>query len=124
MEVTVNSYFSGAGLMDCGLLLGGLNIQQSFEIDKLCCNTLRKNFTHDIIEQDITQKRVKDEKDCDVHFHIGPNYDYDYDYDDYERKSGAIGTLRVKPRFTDYYYDFLNNHNLKKNDTLKKRFLD
>jgi hypothetical protein len=41
-----NSYFSGAGLMDIGLRLGGVEIQQRFEIDPVCCATQRLNFTH------------------------------------------------------------------------------
>lgn len=34
MKPIVNSYFSGAGLMDLGLELGGSEVQQSFEIDR------------------------------------------------------------------------------------------
>lgn len=64
--ITVNSYFSGAGLMDYGLQLGGLKIQQSFELDQTCCKTLRKNFDHDVICCDITEKLVADEKPCEV----------------------------------------------------------
>ena len=64
--IAVNSYFSGAGLFDIGLRDGGLKIQQSFEIDKICCETLRKNFDHDVIESDISQKLVFDDEECDV----------------------------------------------------------
>jgi DNA (cytosine-5)-methyltransferase 1 len=62
----VNSYFSGAGLMDYGLCAGGLEIQQSFEIDKVCCDTLKKNFAHDVVCCDITKKLVAAENPCDV----------------------------------------------------------
>jgi DNA (cytosine-5)-methyltransferase 1 len=62
----VNSYFSGAGLFDIGLSLGGLTIQQSFEIDPVCCDTQRKNFSHEIVQSDITQKEVLKDKDCSV----------------------------------------------------------
>ena len=41
MSPVTNSYFSGAGLMDLGLSLGGVSIQQSFEIDANCCATMR-----------------------------------------------------------------------------------
>ncbi len=61
-----NSYFSGAGLMDIGLRLGGIEIQQSFEIDSICCATQRLNFTHAVVECDIRQKLVALEKTCDV----------------------------------------------------------
>jgi DNA (cytosine-5)-methyltransferase 1 len=66
MTITVNSYFSGAGLMDYGFQLGGLAIQQSFEIDRTCSDTLRANFAHDVVQCDITQKCVADEMPCDV----------------------------------------------------------
>jgi len=64
--ITANSYFSGAGLFDIGLILGGLNIGQSFELDPVCCETQRMNFDHEIIECDITQKTVMADKGSDV----------------------------------------------------------
>lgn len=66
MPIAVNSYFSGAGLMDLGLHQAGLDLQQSFEIDPDCCATLRANFTHEIVQADLTQKLVEQEKPCDV----------------------------------------------------------
>lgn len=66
MKILANSYFSGAGLCDLGLSQAGICIQQSFEIDQICCETLRANFNHDVARCDITQKQVKDEKDCHV----------------------------------------------------------
>lgn len=50
MSALVNSYFSGAGLLDLGLHLAGLRLQQSFEIDPVCCATLRRNFNHYVVE--------------------------------------------------------------------------
>lgn len=64
--ILVNSYFSGAGLMDIGLRLGGLTLQQSFEIDTLCCETMRSNFSHEVVQCDITKKLVLDDKECHV----------------------------------------------------------
>lgn len=64
--ILTNSYFSGAGLMDIGLELGGLTVQQSFEIDAKCVATARANFHHEILECDITKKLVEGEKPCDV----------------------------------------------------------
>jgi DNA (cytosine-5)-methyltransferase 1 len=58
MNITVNSYFSGAGLFDIGLQEGGLHIGQSFEIDKTCCDTQRFNFSHDVVQGDIRDKTV------------------------------------------------------------------
>ncbi len=66
MNIMVNSYFSGAGLFDLGIMNGGLNIQQSFEIDKVCCETQLRNFTHEVIEGDIRNKTVLQDKECHV----------------------------------------------------------
>lgn len=66
MTILTNSYFSGAGLMDLGLLRGGLALQQSFEIDPVCCSTLRRNFTHEVAQIDITRKTVAADKRCNV----------------------------------------------------------
>ena len=65
-RILANTYFSGAGLMDIGLETGGLTLQQSFEIDGLCCATMRRNFSHEVVQTDITKKLVQDEKPCHV----------------------------------------------------------
>ena len=44
MTVTVNSYFSGAGLMDIGLMQAGIQINQAFELDKKAVDTYRHNI--------------------------------------------------------------------------------
>src|SRR2546430_2869374 len=62
--ILTNSYFSGAGVMDIGLQSGGLTMQQSFEIDALCCDTLRRNFSPEVRLGDITKKLVQFEKEC------------------------------------------------------------
>jgi DNA (cytosine-5)-methyltransferase 1 len=64
--VLTNTYFSGAGLMDVGLQAGGLTLQQSFEIDALCCDTMRQNFSHEVVQCDITKKLVLVDKECHV----------------------------------------------------------
>ena len=64
--ILANTYFSGAGLMDIGLQAGGLTLQQSFEIEALCCDTLRRNFSHEVVQCDITKKLVQSEKECHV----------------------------------------------------------
>jgi DNA (cytosine-5)-methyltransferase 1 len=66
IPILANTYFSGAGLMDIGLQAGGLTLQQSFEIEALCCNTLRRNFSHEVVQCDITKKLVSSEKECHV----------------------------------------------------------
>jgi len=65
-SILTNTYFSGAGLMDVGLQAGGLTLQQSFEIDQVCCDTMRQNFSHQVVRCDITRKLVYDEKECHV----------------------------------------------------------
>jgi DNA (cytosine-5)-methyltransferase 1 len=64
--ILTNTYFSGAGLMDIGLKASGLTLQQSFEIDTVCCNTMRQNFSQDVVQCDITKKLVLADKDCHV----------------------------------------------------------
>lgn len=63
---TAKSYFSGAGLMDYGMALSGVNIVQSLEIDKQSVKILKANFRHDIIEKDITVQTVLDQPETDV----------------------------------------------------------
>jgi len=65
--ITAKSYFSGAGGMDLGLTQAGINILESYEIDKTCCETLRNNFTHEVHETDISKITVLDQQDADVY---------------------------------------------------------
>ena len=66
MQILANTYFSGAGLMDIGLQSGGLTLQQSFEIEAVWCETQRRNFSHEVVQCDITKKLVQSEKECHV----------------------------------------------------------
>ena len=52
--------------MDIGLKAGGLTLQQSFEIDSVCCETMRWNFSHEVVQCDITKKLVLADKECYV----------------------------------------------------------
>ena len=61
-----NSYYSGGGLFDIGLQSAGIQIGQSFEIEPVCCQTQRLNFSHEVVQCDITQKLVKADKSCDL----------------------------------------------------------
>lgn len=72
MNIITNSYFSGAGLFVIGLSLGGLEVNQSFELDPVCCETQRLNFSRTIRECNISNKLVLDEEDCDVMVGIYP----------------------------------------------------
>lgn len=70
--ITAKSYFSGAGGMDLGMTEAGINVVESFEIDKYACMTLRKNFSHKINECDITKITVLDQQDADVYIGTYP----------------------------------------------------
>ena len=76
MQITAKSYFSGAGGMDLGIEESGINIIESYEIDKKCCNTLRKNFKHHVNEAVITQITVLDQNDADVYIGTFPRTRY------------------------------------------------
>lgn len=65
--VTAKSYFSGAGGMDLGLIQSGINITHSFEIDSICCETLRNNFRHKIHQEDISKITVLDQQDAEIY---------------------------------------------------------
>lgn len=72
MGITAKSYFSGAGGMDLGIKEAGINILESFEIDKKCCDTLRNNFNHKVNECDIAKITVLDQQDADVYIGTFP----------------------------------------------------
>lgn len=65
--ITAKSYFSGAGGMDLGLVKAGINVLQSYEIDTTCIETLRNNFEHEILQEDISKITVLDQKDADIY---------------------------------------------------------
>ncbi|MFC6441060.1 DNA cytosine methyltransferase [Bowmanella sp. JS7-9] len=66
MSIKINSYFSGAGLMDVGLMQAGCQIQTAFEIDKNACATYRANLGDHITQVDISQLLVTEQPDCDA----------------------------------------------------------
>lgn len=63
---TANSYFSGAGGLDIGLVEAGINILQSLEIEKNCIATHRRNFDHKCLHMDITKALVMEQGDADI----------------------------------------------------------
>lgn len=66
MRPTVKSYFSGAGGLDLGLIEGGCDVIQSLEYDTACCETLRKNVSHNVVSMDIRGVTVLDQMASDV----------------------------------------------------------
>lgn len=64
-----NSYFSGAGLFDIGLMMGGVKIQQSIDVDPAATDCMKSNphyFGHSIITGAIEDKIVLEQPYCDV----------------------------------------------------------
>lgn len=65
----VNSYFSGMGLMDIGLMKAGLNVRQSIDLDIDATNSMKLNrhiFNHQVVNKDIRDMKVLTQCDCDV----------------------------------------------------------
>lgn len=62
--ITVNSYFSGAGMMDLGLMNAGLEIGQAFELDSAACKTYRANIGDHVQECDISQELILEQESC------------------------------------------------------------
>ncbi len=66
---TANSYFSGGGGLDCGIIQAGVKIQQSMDLDPKATATMLMNkqyFSHSVITGDLTEKTVLDQPDCDI----------------------------------------------------------
>ena len=70
--IEVNSYFSGAGLMDIGLMQAGLNINQAFELDASACKTYRHNLGEHMKQCDISHELVLENDSCDGMFFTYP----------------------------------------------------
>jgi DNA (cytosine-5)-methyltransferase 1 len=69
MTPTANSYFSGMGLMDMGLMQAGVHVQQSVDLDIDAINSMKLNshyFQHDIIHRDIATMTVMDQPESDM----------------------------------------------------------
>ncbi|HEJ7906684.1 MAG: DNA cytosine methyltransferase [Serratia marcescens] len=65
MNITVNSYFCGAGLMDIGLMDAGIKVNQAFELDADACKTYRHNLGDHVKQCDISQELVFEQDTCD-----------------------------------------------------------
>lgn len=64
--IEVNSYFSGAGLMDIGLMEAGIHINQAFELDANACKTYSHNLGDHIKHCDLTTELVLEQDTCDA----------------------------------------------------------
>jgi len=63
--ISVNSYFSGAGLMDVGLQRAGIHINQAFELDSDACKTYSHNLGDHVKLCDISDELVLEQDSCD-----------------------------------------------------------
>ncbi|MEQ1678720.1 MAG: DNA cytosine methyltransferase, partial [Chitinophagaceae bacterium] len=75
MTPTAKSYFSGAGLMDIGLMQAGINIIQSVDLDKRAVKTMQMNshyFRHRIVWDDVKEMTVLDQPPSDIHVFTYP----------------------------------------------------
>lgn len=88
MKIYAKSYFSGAGGMDLGIHESGIELVASYEIDKTCCETLRRNFRHEINQEDITKITVLDQKDADVFIGTFPCTKYSTAADIHNTRTG------------------------------------
>lgn len=68
-QPTANSYFSGMGGMDIGLMQAGVKINFSLDLDPKATESMKRNphyFGHEVINADITQRTVLDQPGADV----------------------------------------------------------
>jgi DNA (cytosine-5)-methyltransferase 1 len=66
---TANSYFSGCGGLDIGLMQAGVNIIQSLDIDKKAIDIMRNNpdyFGHTMLQEDMTEKLLEGQPQTDI----------------------------------------------------------
>jgi DNA (cytosine-5)-methyltransferase 1 len=64
--ITANSYFSGIGMLDLGLMQAGIIISSAFEMDSSACKTYRANHQHKLVQCDLTQQLVMEQDSCDL----------------------------------------------------------
>ncbi len=86
--IEINSYFSGAGLMDIGLIEAGLKINQAFELDPDACKTYRQNLGDHMKECDITTELVLEQDSCDAMVFTYPCTKYSPIADIHNTRSG------------------------------------
>ena len=63
--ISINSYFSGAGLMDVGLMRSGVHINQAFELDADACKTYEHNLGDHVKRCDLSGEMVLEQDSCD-----------------------------------------------------------
>lgn len=53
-------------MFDIGFNLAGIELEESFEIDAVCCKVQRENFSHKVTKVDLKQKLVASDMETDV----------------------------------------------------------
>lgn len=69
MIPTAKSYFSGAGLMDIGMMQAGVNVIQSLDLDKNAIAAMKRNpqyFSHKILRRDMKDVLVLEQDRTDM----------------------------------------------------------
>lgn len=61
-----NTYFSGMGIGDAGIIRSGVTIGQSFELDATASNVYRDNLGDHMKQCDLTQELVLEQDSCDA----------------------------------------------------------
>jgi DNA (cytosine-5)-methyltransferase 1 len=68
-QPTLNGYYSGAGLLEIGLMEAGVKVQRSSDLDPVATQVMKDNpkyFNHPVITEDMTQITVTDQPDADI----------------------------------------------------------
>ncbi|HRO44027.1 MAG TPA: DNA cytosine methyltransferase [Flavipsychrobacter sp.] len=66
---TAKGYFSGCGGMELGMMLAGVNVIQSLDLDKEATDCMKANshyFSHEVLTDDIKTKAVLEQADSDI----------------------------------------------------------
>jgi len=66
---TAKGYFSGCGGMELGMMLAGVKVIQSLDLDREATDCMKANshyFAHEILTEDIKRKTVLDQTYSDI----------------------------------------------------------
>lgn len=88
---TANSYFSGMGLMDMGIMEAGINIQQSIDLDPEAVANMQLNkhrFAHAVLLKDVATMTVLDQPECDLMLFTYPCTKYSAVADIHKARTG------------------------------------
>ena len=84
----IASFFSGAGLMDIGLIDSGCEITQAYELDQSACKTYTHNLGQHMTRADVSQEMALDKDAADVHVFTYPCTKYSTIADIHQTRTG------------------------------------